>query len=275
MRIQAGSTVRIAALGAIGFSMLLVSGTSARADFIQPFSGSSGTLAASVEFRLAGSTLEVVLANTSTADVWAPRDVLTAVFFNVAGNPAWTPLSALMADGSQVYYDLDGQPTEGDIGGEWAYRSSISRPALAGVNQGIGSVGFGLFGSANFGGSNLAGPIALGGIQYGLLSAGDNPGTGNGAVRNSGGLVQNSIVFSFQADPSLVADDITNVLFQYGGGLGQSRFAGEPSNPSAHHPDSGTVAHQPEPATLAALLGMMLTGVGIRAASRRRRGQAQ
>lgn len=274
MRVQAGFAVHIAALTAIGLSMLLVSGTIARADFIQAFSGSSGTLAASVEFRLAGSTLEVVLANTSAADVRAPRDVLTAVFFNVAGNPTWTPLSALLADGSQVYYDLDGQPTEGNVGGEWAYRSSIARPALAGVNQGIGSVGFGLFGGANFGGSNLAGPSALGGIQYGILSAGDDPLTGNGAVRNSGGLVQNSIVFSFLADPSLAAGDISNVLFQYGGGLGQPRFAGEPSNPSAHHPDPGTVAHQPEPATLAALLGMTLTGVGIRAVSRRRRGQA-
>jgi len=43
------------------------------------FTASSGDLAASVDFSLVGRNLRVILTNTSTADVLAPGQVLTAV----------------------------------------------------------------------------------------------------------------------------------------------------------------------------------------------------
>src|SRR6476661_4284267 len=58
------------------------------------FTGSSGGLAATASFDIVGSQLEVVLSNTSTGDVLVPSDALTAVFFNIAGNPLLTRNSA-------------------------------------------------------------------------------------------------------------------------------------------------------------------------------------
>jgi hypothetical protein len=51
------------------------------------FSASSGDLSASVEFKQDGSNLLVTLTNTSLADVLIPKDVLTAVFFTLPGDP--------------------------------------------------------------------------------------------------------------------------------------------------------------------------------------------
>ena len=51
------------------------------------FSGSSGTRAASVTFDTSGTNLIVTLTNTSAFDALVPIDILTAVFFSLAGDP--------------------------------------------------------------------------------------------------------------------------------------------------------------------------------------------
>ena len=56
--------------------------------------GAYSHLKASARFdALAGGQLQVVLSNISTRDVLVPADVLTAVFFNIDGNPILTPVS--------------------------------------------------------------------------------------------------------------------------------------------------------------------------------------
>lgn len=45
------------------------------------FNASSGLLSASATFDIVGGNLSVTLTNTSTNDVLAPSDVLTALFF--------------------------------------------------------------------------------------------------------------------------------------------------------------------------------------------------
>ena len=209
------------------------------------FSTSSGTLAASADFTLSGTHLIVTLTNTSSSDVLVPTDVLTAVFFTLAGNPSLGRVSAVLGAGSSVFYDPDGQPADGIVGGEWAYLSGIVAPG--GANQGISSSGLGLFGGANFPGSDLANPLALDGLQYGILSAGDNTATGNpGGILGSGGLIKNSVVFTLSGlTEAFVADasTITNISFQYGTDLA------EPNIPTV-----------PEPATML-LLGFGLIGM--------------
>ncbi len=179
--------------------------------------GTSGSLAASATFSFSGSTLTVVFTNTSSSDVLVPPDVLTALFFNISGNPTLTPSSALLSGGSTVFFGADGG---GNVGGEFAYLNGLS-PYLGTSNmQGISSAGFGLFGSANFGGADLNGNAAVDGLGYGLTSAGDDTTTGNAAVTGGNALIKNQVTFTLTGLPGGFAlANISNVTFQYGTAL--------------------------------------------------------
>lgn len=203
-----------------------------------------GSLSARAEFDTAGTNLIVTLTNISAADVLIPADVLTAVFFDISGGPTLTRVSATLAPGSTVLFGPDGG---GVVGGEWAY---VPDTGVAGLSKyGIGSAGFDIFGPGDmFPGPNLQGPVGPDGLQYGITSAGDNPGTGNAPVTGGFALIKNSVVFVLSGlpqnfDPS---QSISNVQFQYGTGLDEPRT--------------------PEPSALALLMA------GVLYAARRRAG---
>jgi hypothetical protein len=201
--------------------------------------GSSGSRAASADIVINGSNLQLTLTNTSTADVLVPVDVLTAVFFDIKGNPALTPVSAVLANGSTVFYGTT--DPGGVVGGEWAYKSGLSG-APGDANQGIGSSGFGLFGPPDlFPGNNLQGPVSPDGLQYGITSAGDDTTTGNSPVTGDNALIQNSVVFTLSGLPAgITSDDISNVWFQYGTALSDPVFPGDPHTSAV--PESGALA---------------------------------
>lgn len=241
------------------FSVLIVGvGASSRSDAVI-FVGAGGDLAARAEFTVSGNTLTVVLTNTSTADVSVPADLLTAVFFDIAGYPpaTFSPVSALLSGGSAVYFGPDGS---GNVGGEWAFGSGFSG-APDDATLGISSAGFGLFGSANFNGPNLAGPNAVNGPNYGLLSAGDNTTTGNAMVTGAVPLIKNQVTFTLTGSVPFSENDISNVSFQYGTSLS------EPNIPS-----DGNPPHVPEPSTML-LLGLALSGTSGIGFLRGRRGR--
>jgi hypothetical protein len=180
----------------------------------ETFTGSSGGLSASAQFTLTGSTLTVVLTNTSTGDVLVPTDVLTALWFN--NTNLLTPVSASL-NGSTVYYG-----TITNDGNGWGYYSGLGGGAH-GKNDGITSVGFGIGGGhANFGNGS-----ALQGIDYGLLSAGDNSATGNGGITGGGPLVKNSGLFTFTVANGFSLSELGNtVVFQYGSNLTDTSYTG-------------------------------------------------
>src|SRR5262245_44028578 len=99
------------------------------------YSGASGSLAASASFSYSANNLTVVLTNTSAADVLVPRNVLTAVVFNVAGSPTLAGSSAVLTSGSTVLFAPSGcvsgsatpcNPSGPDMGAEWAFRGDIT-----------------------------------------------------------------------------------------------------------------------------------------------------
>lgn len=234
-------------------ALLGILSTSANATL---FTGASGNLAASVDFSISGNTLTVVLTNTASADVLVPADVLTAVFFDISGNPTLTSVSALLTSGSSVFYDPQGQPAGGVVGGEWGYRAGISNGPAGAGSQGISSSGLSpLFNLPSFPGAELAGPGngALNGLQYGILSAGDNTATGNtGGIKNSGGLIKNSVTFTLTG----IAPDavFSNVYFQYGTDyLQEPGYGGNCVSGNCVPPTTGDSVPEPEAPWLLAI----------------------
>ena len=196
------------------------------------FEESYGSLKAKATFDTSGTNLIVTLENTSLNDVLVPIDVLTAVFFDIAGDPALTPVSAVLLGGSVVYFG--GTDPGGVVGGEWAYASGLSG-APGDASQGISSTGLGLFGPGDlFPGTDLDSPASPNGLNYGITSAGDNLATGNWPVTGKEPLIKNGVVFTLSGLPEGFAlSDISNVYFQYGTSL-----------------DEPHIPHAPEPGTL-------------------------
>src|SRR2546425_381780 len=59
--------------------------------------------------------------------------------------------------------------------------------------------------------------INLNGLNYGILSAGDNTGTGNTGVTGHGPLIKNSVAYTLTADTLFSLSELgSTVVFQYG-----------------------------------------------------------
>jgi hypothetical protein len=226
-----------------------------RADFSVAYAGSgTGGRSASATFTLTGDTLTLTLTNTG-GDVTDPTQVLTGVFFKLAGDPTLGKTSALLGAGSTVLFApasaVTGSlsPAGPDVGGEWAYLSGLNQYS---ANQGVSSAGLGIFGPGNRfrTDSNLEGPDSVDGLQYGITSGSDNPSTGNAAVTGANALIQNSVVFRFSGAMGLTAAKLSDVTFQYGTALDDA---------SIH----GSVVPVPPSVFLMAIGGVGLLGLGL------------
>ena len=209
------------------------------------FTTAPGAMAASADFTiLPGNLLQVTLTNTGTGDPAAAGNILTAVFFNLAGDPSLSRDSAVLGAGSTVIHGPTPSTDPGGVvGGEWAYNNTQS---VFGANEGISSAGFGVFGVGDrFPGTNLQGPNSVNGVQYGITTAFDTPGNDNTGI-SSVGLIQNQVVFTLDNFTGTLAD-LSHVSFQYGTTLTETNIPG-------NVPDSGPTAM---------LLGLSLSGLGL------------
>jgi len=191
------------------------------------FTATDGNHAASADFELSGTTLTITLANTASADVLDPTDVLTGLFFNTAAH--LTVVSASL-NGSTAFY----APIINNVGEGWQYGNPVS---AHGMNSGISAAGLGVFGAVPPNQWFYTPPVTpLDGTDYGILSAGDNTATGNTGVTGHGPLIKNSIQFVLTTPSGFSLADLGgSVVFQYGTAL-----------------DAPTLTAVPEPTTMIA-----------------------
>jgi hypothetical protein len=195
---------------------------------------------ATVLFDDAGGNLTVTLTNLQSTAAADPTFILTAVFFQLTGDPALTSTSATLAAGSTVLNPSSGTGTDpgGVVGGEWAYKNGLSQTIGGGSqNQGISSAGLGIFGPATFPGSDLDSPSSVNGLNYGIA--------GSGGISSQGGLqvplIQNSVVFVLGGLGTHTVAQISNVAFQFGTALTEPGVPGVPGPPAPPVPEPSTM----------------------------------
>ena len=206
---------------AISAAVLLLGVISASANPIT-FSDSFGSYA---KFDVESGNLQITLWTDRNSTV--NSEVLTALFFDISGissltrNSATVPIvSASGGTNSFVYEGTHwGLTTPLDVGGEWAYKSSLSLPGLG--SQGIGTAGLdGTFGASDlFPGPDLNSKQAPDGGDFGLIGLA-SPGVAGAGYDV---LVRNTTVFLLSGLPTGFDPEasVQNVSFQYGTSLTQ------------------------------------------------------
>jgi hypothetical protein len=230
---------------------------SAMAGFV--FSGSGagpagGTVAASVDFSVSGSNLDIILTNTTPGGSAIKGNTLTGLIFDIAdpgvtlGIPNSLPI---FRNGSDIFvYDNNGTNSKSDdkividnnalLAGSWTAHMAANTPA---GRYGVATSGLsGLF---------MGGTITRGNSNddYGIVAAnafvnGQSPPQGGGFNDKAFPLVQDSLHFVLPITQGILdGGDFKNVRFAFG-------TAGD------------TITAVPEPGSLA-VWGLLLVGGAV------------
>ena len=222
--------------GLVALAILIVSSTAHGLTY----TATNKTLSASATFTVSDLKLVITLSNTSSNDPSTSAQILTGIYFTLAGDPALTPTSALLGPDT-VIKGRPGISGPGmNVGGEWAYRSGLSG-LPHGANEGISSTSLKKFTQHfRFPGPNLQGPAAPSGVQYGVTTAFDTMGNDKGSLKHQQ-FVENTVIFTLGGLPTnFTLADISNVSFQYGTSLKDADVTGQ--SPGEVIPEPNTVA---------------------------------
>jgi len=219
------------------------------------FEGSQNDLRAQVVFSRVDGSLVIRLSNIGKADVLRAEDVLTAVFFDLAGKPELTMVSAVISVGSYLIHPdkMHNPIVDGDVGGEWAYRRVTDKvwDVPGNTSYGISTCEFDSEFTQydRFSSNTLMKPDNVQGVDFGLLPTSYVKGTGQQQVEGNLPLIIHEVTFIFDGLPEDFDMDtgITNVWFQYGFNLGGLDRNG---SPHPYFPATRQNAEKPEPMTL-------------------------
>ncbi|HTS17187.1 MAG TPA: XDD4 family exosortase-dependent surface protein [Verrucomicrobiae bacterium] len=182
--------------------------------------GETNSATATFALSTSGTATDLVVTLTDTA-AYKPNDaadILTSVFFTLAGDPTLAKISALLAAGSHAVENGTNLTIAGGvIGGSWAYASGLHGAPFA-ANEGISATSHFLFGSWNlFPGASLPGDwTSPYGVAGGLTSCVDDGTKYNGSLCGRP-FIEDSAVFTLGNVPaSFTLSQISNVSFGYG-----------------------------------------------------------
>jgi hypothetical protein len=145
------------------------------ASFIGKGSDGSLTLQAEVSFSVSGNHLVIDLSNTATFKTLDPSDILTAVYFDIKGNPKLTNPTAVVAAGSVLFQSPSQSILKTPASlmlkstpGGWDYESGGTKSVSE--NYGFGAAGLDRFAGGTSSGGN-GGPGNYGIAQNEVFSS--------------------------------------------------------------------------------------------------------
>ena len=208
--------------GLLLFSIFFLPGQAQAASFT--LNDVAGGYYATADFTVSNGNLVLTLTNTAAGDVWDPAHVLTGLFFDIAGNPTLTAIGATTCTNCINNYP---NPDPTDVSGEWAFKQATD--LAFGANYGVSAAGLGLFGPNDLIGQNpILAPSSPGGVDFGITSKNDIPGTNGGL--SSVPLISNYVVFTFAGiAPGFDPSTINNITWQYGTDLSEAVPTPEPA----------------------------------------------
>jgi hypothetical protein len=217
---------------AISLVVFVVAAVASRAQSLTYTGTGSGnntgqTLNAAVTFTVSNLDLIVTLSNTATFDANDAPDILTSLFFSIAGDPKLIPVSADLAPDSTLLGRHVPAGFDGDVGPEWAYRNNLLKAPL-GADEGISSTSLKWFSKKyHFPGETIRGAGPLSGIHFGLTTLDDLPTNNRSNIKNQN-LIQDTVVFTFTGLPvDFDLSEIADVSFHYGTALKPPDLAAE------------------------------------------------
>ena len=220
------------------------------------------TLSASATFVITNLQLVITLSNNGTFDPDDTADILTGIYFTLAGDPLLTRTGAVLGPDTAIK-DRSGVNGPGtSVGADWAYRNNLSSQTNQ-PDEALTIASLKGFGGKRY---RFAGPKpgSPGGVKYGVTTDFDNMGNDKGGLKNKQ-LIENTVIFTLGGLPTnFTLADISNVHFQYGTSPTDANLAGTLS-------DTGGTPVIPEPNTIVLVAAGLLGCLRLGAITRRRR----